>query len=302
MSFKLVKSETQALTKEYLDWFLGIEESPLERKIKPSRVEFLRSKAAAQQIVPFHWVTARPSWNGHSLIRMNGHHSSTMLSKLPSLDPNWSVHYDEFEVDKPEDMVLLFRQIDPRESARSAIDVCGTYKGAATEHTPELAKVPTEIVKLGIEGVYWWRNFISKDRKNIKGDDRYALLVNDPESHRYVQWIGKIYSSEETPVPELKRISIAAALFATFEKHEESARSFWEAVAHGGTEDDDPAAVLDTWLQGTLKKDQEVKLKQGNFWNGCVYAWNAFRDGKTIMNIPSSARGYGIEKGFHEVL
>lgn len=296
MSFKLLKSETQTLTPEYLSWFLALEDSPLERNIKQSRIDFLREKAAAKHVVPFHWVTARPSWNDHSLVRINGHHSSTMLSKLPSLDPGWSVHYDEFEVDKPEDMALLFRQLDARQSARSAIDVCASYQGLCAE----LKTTPTDIVKLGTEAVFWFFQNSIGTMRNIKGDDRYQYLIDHPEIHRFLIWIGeKIYSVK---TPELKRAPIAAALFGTFEHAEEDAREFWASVAKGGGMDDDnPAAILDEWLKATLSKDKLARLKPANFWNACVYAWNAFRDERGISSIPSSDKGFGTGKGLHEI-
>jgi hypothetical protein len=88
--------------------------------------------------------------------------------------------------------------------------------------------------------------------------------------------------------PELKRLNIVAAMFGTFLKNESDARKFWTEVARGGVEYEDshPTTVLDAWLKAAIEsKSQKRELKPAHFYQGCVFAWNAYREGKTITSI-----------------
>jgi hypothetical protein len=74
-------------------------------------------------------------------------------------------------------------------------------------------------------------------------------------------------------------------------------------VARGGVayEDDAPSTVLDNWLKSTKEADAKTKLEEGliglkpyDFYNGCLYAWNAFRGGKRLRDRkikPNSDKG-----------
>ena len=88
--------------------------------------------------------------------------------------------------------------------------------------------------------------------------------------------------------PELKRLNIVAAMFGTFCKNESEARKFWAEVARGGVEyeDNHPTTVLDAWLKAAIEtKGQKRELKPAQFYQGCIFAWNAYREGKTITSI-----------------
>ena len=122
--FKLTKSETNQLTPSFLEWFCGLGDSPSQREIKQSRVDFLADKVEGEAIVPFHWAVANLKGK---LFKVNGHHSFLMLSKLPSLDPNWLVHYDEFDVMDDEGLASIYRQFDARQSTRTTLDIAAAY-------------------------------------------------------------------------------------------------------------------------------------------------------------------------------
>src|SRR5215469_842274 len=148
--FRLVKSETVPLTRELARQFRDLEPSPTERELSPSRLKMLKEKAVAKQLVTFHWSRAR---RGAHIWRMNGQHSSNMLCDLNGEFPDGLfVHLDDYEVDEMSGLALLFRQFDDRKSGRTVGDVAGAYQGLV----PELAGVPRDIAKLGIEGIAWF--------------------------------------------------------------------------------------------------------------------------------------------------
>jgi hypothetical protein len=44
------------------------------------------------------------------------------------------------------------------------------------------------------------------------------------------------------------------------------------------------------------KRGAKTELKPANFYQGCIYAWNAHRDGRSIQNVKFDTR-----KGLYDV-
>ena len=77
-------------------------------------------------------------------------------------------------------------------------------------------------------------------------------------------------------------------MFGTFAKNENEARKFWGEVARGGVEyeENHPTTLLDAWLKTAIEnKGQRRELKPAHFYQGSIFAWNAYRDGKTMTSI-----------------
>lgn len=280
-TFRLKKSTTQRLTHELAERFLNMEPSPTERDLNPQRVKHLRQKAEAGHLVTFNWATA--DINGRT-VRMNGQHSSNVLSEMRENFPEGLyVHLDEYEVDSPEGLALLFRQFDDRKSGRSVADVAGAFQGLH----PKLAEVNKAVAKLGVDGIAWWRKTI-EGVPVAAGDDVYNLF-NEESLHPFLLWLNDIFSIK---TPELRKPQIVAAMYATWDVNREEAKKFWDQVARGGIEYEDnaPSSMLDKWLKdakdGTLKEE----LKPAQYYQGCIYAWNAYREDKTLKDIKADTR------------
>ena len=97
--FQLRKSENVLITRELANTFATMTPSPTERPFSEKRLKFLQAKYDANLFIPCQWSSA---WLGGTQLRMNGQHSSHMLSKLPDPFPtNLRAYVDEYEVDKP---------------------------------------------------------------------------------------------------------------------------------------------------------------------------------------------------------
>ena len=242
-----------------------------------ARIKHLREKAEAGQLVTFNWSTAKL---GERILRMNGQHSSKMLCDLNGAFPKGlKVHLDTYEVDSSEDLAILFRQFDDRKSGRSPSDVSGAYQGLYND----LHEVPRASAKLAAEGVAYYRTKV-EGLPAPSGDDRYSLF-DETGLHGFVRWIGELITIK---TPEFKRSTIVAAMFGTFSKNESEARKFWAEAARGGVEyeDNHSTTVLDAWLKAAIEsKSEKRELKPAHFYQGCIFAWNAYRDGKTITSI-----------------
>lgn len=278
--FRLVKSEVKPLTLDVATAFRDLEPSPTERDLNPGRLKMLRDKAAAGLLITFHWAKAKM---GGKYLRVNGQHSSNVLAEMNGDFPTGlMVHLDEYEVDGPQGLANLFRQFDERKSGRSAADVAGAYQRLESA----LVDVQKPIGKLGVEGVNWYRRTV-EGLPGLTGDEQYTLF-NESRLHSFLRWLNEVFSIK---TPELKRVPVVAAMHATFITNEGECRRFWDQVARGGAEYDDnaPTTVLDNWLK-KAKEGEEDKLKPAQYYQGCIYAYNAYRESKSIKDIKCDTR------------
>jgi hypothetical protein len=286
--YRLVKSEVRDLTPELAMEFRDLEPSPTERELNPARIKHLKTKAEAGQLVTFHWSVARL---GDKRLRMNGQHSSNMLCGLNGHFPKGlEVHLDEYEVPNKPSLALLFRQFDDRKSNQSPSDVAGAYQGLYEE----LLNVPKGPAKMAVEGACWYDRHV-EGLPAPTGDDQYVRFA-EPGLHGFIHFVGDLFSVK---TPELRRQTIVAAMRATWVKNEHEARKFWAEVARGGEEfaENAPTTVLDGWLKGMVeKRGAKNELNPANLYQGCIYAWNAHREGKSIQTIKHDAK-----KGLYDV-
>ena len=287
-SYQLVKSEVRDLMRELAEEFRNLDPSPTERELNPARLKHLKMKAEANQLVTFHWSVARL---GEKRLRMNGQHSSNMLCGLNGLFPKGlKAHIDEYEVPNKASLALLFRQFDDRKSNRSPGDVASAYQGLYDE----LHGVPKGPAKMAVEGACWYDRNV-EGLPPVSGDDQYVRF-GEPGLHGFIRFVGELFTIK---TPELRRQTIVAAMYGTFTKNEPEARKFFAEVARGGEEytENAPSTILDAWLKAMAeKRGAKTEVKPANLYQGCVFAWNAYREGKTISTIK-----FDTKKGLYAV-
>jgi hypothetical protein len=154
--------------------------------------------------------------------------------------------------------------------------------------------VARPIAKLGVEGVTYWRRHV-EGLSVQSGDDQYQIFA-EAGLHPFLLWINDVYSIK---TPELRRPQITAAMYATFIKDAAAARKFWADVARGGVEYEEnaPASMLDAWLKAAKEGELKEEPKPAQYYQGCIYAWNAFREEKQIKDIKADTK-----KGMHQPL
>jgi hypothetical protein len=285
--FKLISSETMTLTPELAEKFRDMPASPTERGFDQARANMLRKKAEEGRLIAFHWAKAKI---GDKEYRMNGQHSAAVLSELNGTFPqNLKVHLDTYQVDSKENLASLFRQFDARKSGRTPSDVSGAYQGLHDE----LAEVARPSAKLAVEGAAWYDKYV-EGLPAPTGDDVYQLFSKEA-LYPFIRWVGEIFSIK---TPELRRVPVLAAMYGAFDKNESEARKFWLEVSRGGVEFEDshPATVLDSFLKSAVEDKRKFDLKPANFYQAGAYAWNAYREGKTLSNIK-----YDTRKGLYQI-
>jgi hypothetical protein len=275
------------LTPQLAEEFVNLPASPTERSFDQARAKMLREKAEHGQLIAFNWAKAHC---GDKVYRMNGQHSSRVLVDLNGSFPEGlKAHIDTYKVDTQDDLAELFRQFDSRKSGRTPNDVAGAYQGL--QH--DLDGVTRPSAKLAVEGVNWWQKHV-EGLPAEKGDDVYSLF-SKAELHPFIKWVGDVFTVK---TPELRRQTIVAAMYATYEKSETEAQKFWAEVARGGVEfeENHPTTVLDAFLKSIIEDKRKLDLKPANLYQASIYAWNAFREDKTITTVK-----YDTKKGLYTV-
>lgn len=287
--FRRIGSSSVPVTPELAHIFHDMDASPTERELDPKRVRHLEQKIKKGLAVSFNWASARL---GDKILRMNGNHSSTALTGLDQghFPHGLVAHVDEFEVDNTMGLALLFRQFDDKKSARSMKDIAGAYQGLFEN----LHKVPRDVGKLAVDGVSWYRRYLFNPEglPTLSGDD-VGILFGETPLHPFILYLGELFTIK---TPELRRVPIVAAIYATFQLDEAAARAFWIETGRGGPgyEERAPSKVLDDALKAFAdrKAPPDVKIKPMNYYAGCIYGWNADRKGKQIDRI-----SFDVSKG-----
>lgn len=279
--FWLTGTRTEHLARALAEHIRTMPGSPTERFLSEDRIDELTHKAAAGLLVTFHWATAKM---GEQIFRVNGQTSSTMLCRLNGAFPEDLVaHIDEYEVDSPEGLVLLFRQFDSRTSARKPLDVYMAYQNIVDT----LRGVKPQIGRLGIEGIAWYLNTVEKTPAP-KGDDVFSMVM-DTRYQDFLLWLNTLLDNK---CKEVQNKYIVAAMYATFQRKEEQAKEFWRYVVRGGVdfEESHPTTVLDKWLKEAKDKVLKKNPAPGEYYTGCVYAWRAVQEQRTIRTIQSEPK------------
>lgn len=282
--FKLISSETVDVTPQLATEFDTMPASTTERDLKSKRLDYLKNAVLGGTAIAFMWTKAKVTASGKTY-RVNGHHSSNMLASLNGEFPSGlKAHIDTYEVPDDTSLGLLFRQIDSRQSARTVDDISGAHQGLA----PRLSDVPKLAGRKSIEGYVWYqKNKIGEDTPS--GDDRFNLFL-DEALHPFIQMTGRILSLK---TPEFST-PVVGAMYGAFGRDPLEAEKFYSDVARqgGGNDDGHPAVVLDAWLVDA-REQKDDKPKEMEVYYACVYAWNAYRNSKSIEKIPK----YNKKKG-----
>ena len=272
---RLTHSETRDLTPDLANEFAEMPASVTERDLDPKRIARLREKVLSGLAISFNWARGKVLATGE-IYRVNGHHSSLMLSKLNGNFPaGLQAHVDDYEVDDANGLALLFRQFDDRKSARTLADISGVYQMIHDD----LRQTPKEAARKAIEGAAWYEGRIVGIAMP-KGDDVFTLF-NQPKYHDFVKMVGSVYSSK---TPEFSQ-PVIGAMYGTYDRNPQDAETFWLDVARqgGGNEEKHPTTVLDAWLLAGKQSDNPPG--QMEVYRACVLAWNAYRNRRNLDRI-----------------
>lgn len=223
--------------------------------------------------------------------RVNGQHTCVARSMFGEKLPNGSVPkvtYNVYEVETEADFRLLYAKKD-RGIARTPTDI----SRSRLVGTPEYGDVPESVVRMLAPGYKAWvcNGVYAAAPTTDEACD--ALLTHHCRlGQKVVPLIHQICNDRD--VTFLKRAAITGAIFATCDKCHRDSVDFWDAVITGlnFTDKRDPRKVLRDWQASQILKTgthtsagARKTCSQEACLRGCLLAWNAFREGRTLNSI-----------------
>jgi len=290
---KSLKVEQTPLTRELAEEFATMPASPCERRVKPQRLDFLRSKIDNGLFFSPKWATVKVKSTGR-IYRINGQHSSLVLAEANGHFPRGlTATIEHFVVDTEDDIPLLFDQFDNPISSRTNQDLIKAYASTRSELSDFNLIVLSAALSGFAASICPERGGKSGKMSTITGIDR-ARLVHDAGFIRFALWaipimspVAKAITSKSTCYMAMHRTySIAAA----------DSETFWTWVRDESHPDNKhPSRVLAKFL--ITETGRGAKASNGKGWTQraistkCVHAWNAFRRGEStaLKYIPDTA-------------
>ncbi len=267
--------KVKKLTKSLAQRYSGMPGVPHDRPFRPSLADALRIAFENKKFRTCEWAECYCKETKQTY-RVNGKHSSTVLSELNGTFPkDLHVVCEKYICDDLEDVAQLYSTFDTRISARTTGDINRIYAAVC----PELDEVSPRSVNLTITGVtyYLWGD----DGTRHPAEDRARLIVSNTE---FAQWLDNLCGhGDAAEVKHIKRGPVAAAMYATWLKSKKAATEFWEAVRDASAaKNDDPSRKLEKLLRAShvrgVSRTAKV-LSSKEMYSRCIQAWNAFRKG-----------------------
>lgn len=296
MGWRLLgKPKTQKVTKSLAKQYTEMDPAPHDRPLSERRLQVYQRLREQGLFRPVTWASALCTETG-GVYRVNGKHTSVMLSGLNNMPDDFYVTVEEYECDTLEDVARLYATFDSKTQSRSSHDINASF--AAT--VPELRDISTTNISRIVAGMSFAIEG-GKYNSTISPAERAELLL---EHTHFVVWCAGILSQgspgeagARVAARHLRRAPVIAAMFDTWTKSKTAADEFWCAVRdETGTSPTLPDRKLARLLLTTslghersgsasthLLPAREVYVKS-------LHAWNAWRNGE------STAMKYYVDK------
>lgn len=269
---------TRALARQYAE----MEPVPHDRPLSERRLAVYQQLLKQGLFRPVTWAAAFCKATGGTY-RVNGKHTSTMLSGLEQL-PEFYVVVEEYLCDTLEDVVQLYATFDSKMQSRTASDINMSFAGTV----PQLAGMHRRFVNTAVSGLSW--ALLGERCAHSQPAERAELLLEHTD---FVLWLHDLFCGGgvtiTTSAKHLARQAPTAAIFVTWQKNKADALSFWTAVRdETGEKPDFPDRKLakyllntasDKGMGGRYKVSSRVAVPR-EMYAKCMHAWNSWRSGE----------------------
>ncbi len=212
------KPITQRASKTMAKEFAEMDKVQHERPLSERRLQVYERLFRAGMFRPVTWAKAfcqeTKGW-----YRVNGQHTSNLLSEWKDKLPEFYVTIEEYECDTLEDVAKLYSTFDSKMQSRNANDINNSFASTV----PELA---------GMTYHLWGADSYSKQPA-----ERAELLLEHPE---FVIWLDTILGSggpganmreeDRGGSKHIHRAPVIGAMFGTWQKAKGAATEFWTKV------------------------------------------------------------------------
>ena len=277
MGWKLIgKPSTTRATKALATKFAEMETIPNDRDLSERRLMIYGRLFRAGLFRPVTWATCHCKQTG-ATYRVNGKHTSTMLSGMDDFSGDFYVVLEHYEADTLEDVAKLYSTFDSRDSVRTVRDINSSFSSVV----PELANIPAKTIGLAVSGMSYAKH--QQAAWSIPPAERAEALLDHVE---FVVWLNELFYSR-AECGFLMRVPVVAAIFLSYQRSRKDASRFWEAVRdQSSPRNDTPDRKIAKWLMQNsvnfglgASKVESRKASNREFLVRCLHAWNAWRKG-----------------------
>jgi hypothetical protein len=269
--------------------FLELKKFPGERDVRESHVQYLYNEYISGRMMWSHVIiaTARLAEDG-ATYRINGQHCAWMRFSIPEEgDPSTArVRWISYAVPTMEDLRALYSTFDrnaPRTVGHIMKNLLLGSKAADGISSYYLNKLTA-----GFKLWHWER-----DDATSSTPAEVAAVITTQYAPLF-QLVGEYIQANEKKWVQVKRSSVVAALFATFEKAPQKAIEFWDPVVTGLglVEEKDARYQLRNYISshGHTVSKGKMAVSQEEMFRVCIQAWNRWRKGELISVVRSTEK------------
>lgn len=273
--------KTVDLTRALVDKYVNMAAAPGDKPLSEHRVDFYDRLLDEGKLRSPNWACAFCKETG-TLIRLNGKHTSIMLSRRKPL-PAMKVVIEQFECDTLLDVAELYSTYDSVQQIRKSRDINMAYAASI----PELANVRHQSINIAVSAIAYHTWGEGYAVVTMPPDRSQKLAENIP----FVRWLDSLIAPNQGQ--HLRRAAVAAVLYATYIKHRNKAMEFWLMVRdESGTSNDTPDRRLASFLIRTTVNEgagahrtqvHRYKLANREFYYKSVVCWNSWFSGATSI-------------------
>jgi hypothetical protein len=273
--FKLIdKPRVIKVTRSLATLWANMETIPNDRPLSERRLMVYRKALEEGLFRPVTWSSCYCK-ETRSVYRVNGKHTSTLLSSMPSI-PDFYVTIEKYSTDTLKETVELYNTFDSKNQARTTRDINRSF--AAISH--ELRDIKSNVISLIITGI----NYAELQQKmyDLQPVERAEKILDNIE---FAVWINELYTENTHIFKPLMKAGITAAMLLTYNKSKEGATAFWKAVRdETGPEPSLPDRKLAKFINKTAAMNAggrslsaTDKASTHEFMIKSILAWNAWR-------------------------
>ena len=274
------KPKTVLVTKRLATEFAEMDAAPHDRKLSERRLMVYSRMLSTGAFRPVTWAKAFCQ-ETDGTYRVNGKHTSVMLSGLPEPLPEFYAVIESYHCETLEDVAKLYATFDSTTQTRTAADIYGSF--AAT--VPELRGMSCRILSSAIGALSyqeWGEGYSSK----ATAAERAELILDNADFALWLQMLitEDVGSEERRTARFINRVPVAAAMLQTWKKAKGDSSEFWRSVrdetgGSPGTPDRKLARYLALVGVGSGGRgSQKAKVASPReIYVKCLHAWNAWR-------------------------
>lgn len=285
LAYKIISDGEINLTKERAYAFLELKTFEGERAVRERHVQFLFDEWSGNRFLWQNIILASAKIAGEpEEYRINGQHTCWMRVNVPErYEPlDCKVRTTVYSVDNEEQLRTLYSVFD-RGAPRTQGHI-GTVLLLGSDAADGVGKYLFTLLISGFK-IFWSPSKWKRESMSINDwcgmiDNNYPTLFN---------MVGRFIALHLEASKWMKRSSVTAAMFATFDKNVQGSEEFWGTVFSGINlkSKTDPRYQLRDYLMthGHSMVGGNIKVSQDEMFCVCLTQWNHWREGKTVSHV-----------------